>query len=328
MGNATAAASVAVAAPNRQDELRDLLRLLKLSRMASTFADLALKAAKEHLSHEAFLYELAHLEWEYRTHLRIERRLRQSGLPREKTFRTLQLDRFPAALRLQIERLRAGSFVGEAINVVAVGRPGAGKSHLLAAVGQELITQGHTVLWVSTAALVQRLLAAKRNLRLPQELAKLDRFACLILDDIGYVQHDRDEMEVLFTLLADRYERRSVLITTNLVFSEWDRIFKDPMTTLAAIDRVVHHSVILDLMAVESYRAQAAHQGATTDATPTSQSGQVTATPPGPRREKGEPRGREGQTDSPLTSEAAGTEKNGPRNVDRQVAVTGTPREG
>src|SRR6059058_3776187 len=105
---------------------------------------------------------------------------------------------------------------------------------------------------------MQRLLAAKRDLRLPQELAKLERFECLILDDIGYVQHDRDEMEVLFTLLAERYERKSVVITTNLVFSDWTRIFQDPMTTVAAIDRVVHHSVILDLMALESYRAQAA----------------------------------------------------------------------
>jgi DNA replication protein DnaC len=106
---------------------------------------------------------------------------------------------------------------------------------------------------------VQKLLAAKRDLRLPQELARLDRVECLILDDIGYVQHNRDEMEVLFTLLAERYERRSVIITTNLVFSEWERIFKDPMTTLAAIDRVVHHSVILDLLCVESYRAKQAH---------------------------------------------------------------------
>src|SRR6185295_19596456 len=104
------------------------------------------------------------------------------------------------------------------------------------------------------------LLAAKRDLRLPQELAKLDRFECPILDDIGYVQHDRDEMEVLFTLLAERYERRSVAISTNLVFSEWTRIFKDPMTTLAAIDRVVHHAVILDLMGLPSYRAKAAGQ--------------------------------------------------------------------
>jgi DNA replication protein DnaC len=330
MANPTAAAPVSAAPLNRQDELRDLLRMLQLSRMAATFADLALKAAKDHLSHEAFLYELAHLEWEHRTQLRIERRLRQSGLPREKTFRTLQLDRFPPALRLQIERLRSGTFVGEAINVVAVGRPGAGKSHLLAAVGHDLITQGHTVLWVSTAALVQRLLAAKRDLRLPQELAKLDRFACLILDDIGYVQHDRDEMEVLFTLLADRYERRSVLITTNLVFSEWNRIFKDPMTTLAAIDRVVHHSVILDLMAVESYRAQEARQSATTDASLAGQAHPTRATQPASCTEKGGHKEQEGEVDSPMARriEAAGAVKSAPRNADRHVAVTGISPEG
>jgi DNA replication protein DnaC len=246
--------------PNRQEELRVLLRTLHLSRTAATFAEIALKAAKEGLGHEAYLYELARQECEHRTQQRVARRLHQSGLPREKTFRTLQMERFPPALRLQIERLRPGAFVSEAMNVVVVGRPGAGKSHLLAAVGHDLIAHGHTVLWVSTAALVQRLLAAKRDLRLPQELARLDRVACLILDDIGYLQHDRDEMEVLFTLLADRYERRSVLISTNLVFSDWDRIFKDPMTTMAAIDRVVHHAVILDLMALESYRVQHAQQ--------------------------------------------------------------------
>jgi DNA replication protein DnaC len=127
-------------------------------------------------------------------------------------------------------------------------------------VAHELLLIGHPVLWISTANLVQRLLAAKRDLRLPQELTKLDKFACVILDDIGYVQHDRDEMEVLFTFLAERYGRKSVMITTNLVFSEWNRIFKDPMTTLAAIDRVVHHSVILDMMGVESYRAKEASQ--------------------------------------------------------------------
>jgi hypothetical protein len=109
-----------------------------------------------------------------------------------------------------------------------------------------------------TAQLMQRLLAAKRDLRLPQELAKLDRYACLILDDIGYVQHDQDEMEILFTLLSERYERKTVMISTNLVFSEWTRIFKSPMTTMAAIDRVVHHSVIVDMMAVDSYRAKEA----------------------------------------------------------------------
>jgi DNA replication protein DnaC len=244
--------------PNRHAELTAMLHRLKLPAMATAFPDLALTAAKAGLTHEAFLYELTVCECTQREERRIARLLHQSGLPPEKTFATLTLDRFPPLIRQQVERLRTGAFVAEAINIVAAGTPGVGKSHLLAAIGHELVVQGHAVLWTATATLVQRLLAAKRDLRLPQYLTQLDRFACLILDDIGYVQHDRDEMEVLFTLLAERYERRSVAITTNLVFSEWTRIFKDPMTTMAAIDRVVHHSVILDLMGMASFRAQEA----------------------------------------------------------------------
>lgn len=244
---------------DRHAELLAMLRTLKLPAMAAAFPDLALKAAKNGLTHEAFLYDLVQCECVQRDERRIARLLHRSGLPREKTFGTLAVEHFPLAMRQQIERLRSGAFVGEAVNVIAVGRPGTGKSHLAAALGHELILHGESVLWTATANLVQRLLAAKRDLRLPQVLAQLDRFTCLILDDIGYVQHDRDEMEVLFTLLAERYERRSVVITTNLVFSEWTRIFKDPMTTMAAIDRVVHHAVILDLMGMESYRAKEAN---------------------------------------------------------------------
>jgi DNA replication protein DnaC len=243
---------------DRHTELLTMLHTLKLPGMAATVAEVAVKAAKANLTHEAFLYELVQQECAQRDDRRISRLRQQSGLPLDKTFPTLQLERFPLAIRQQIEQLRRGTFVDEAINVVAAGPPGVGKSHLLAALGHDLVLQGHPVLWTSTAGLVQRLLAAKRDLRLPQLLAQLDHFACLILDDIGYVQHDRDEMEVFFTLLAERYERRSVAISTNLVFSDWTRIFKDPLTTLAAIDRVVHHSVILDLMAVESYRAKEA----------------------------------------------------------------------
>lgn len=243
---------------DRHTELRRRLQALKLPAMAAQFPDLAVKAAKGHLTHEAFLYELVQAECAQRDQRRIARLLRQSGLPLEKTFRTLQLDRFLPVVQQQVERLRSGAFVGEAINVLAVGKPGTGKSHLLAALGHELIQQGQPVLWTPTATLMQHLLAAKRDLRLPQALTKLDRYALVILDDIGYVQHARDEMEVLFMLLAERYERRSVALSTNLVFSDWERIFKDPMTTLAAIDRVVHHAVILDLMPMDSYRAQAA----------------------------------------------------------------------
>jgi DNA replication protein DnaC len=243
---------------DRHAELIARLHTLKLPAIAATFPDLALKAAKANLTHEAFLYELVRAECAQRDERRIVRLRQRSELPLEKTFRTLQLDRFPPPIRQQIERLRTGAFLGEAVNIIAVGKPGVGKSHLVAALGHELVLQGHPVYWTSTASLVQRLLAAKRDLRLPQLLAQLDRFDCLILDDIGYVQHDRDEMEVLFTLLAERYERLSVALTTNLVFSEWTRIFKDPMTTMAAIDRVVHHSVILDLMGMDSYRVKEA----------------------------------------------------------------------
>src|SRR5436190_3376745 len=243
---------------SRYTELTSQLRSLKLATMAESFSEIALKAVRNGLSHEAYLHELVRLECEAREQRRRARLLQESGLPREKSFRTLQLGAFGPLIRQQIERLRGGAFVQHAVNVVVVGKPGAGKSHVLASLGHALVEQGTAVLWRSTAQLMQRLLAAKRDPRLPQELAKLDRFACLILDDIGYVQHDQDEMEILFTLFSERYERKTVMTSTNLVFSEWTRIFKSPMTTLAAIDRVVHHCVIVDMMAVESYRAKEA----------------------------------------------------------------------
>lgn len=254
----------------RSKELRGLLKALRLPAMADTFASLALKAAREHLTFEEYLYELARLEQEGRDQRRVERLLQQSGLPTEKTFEMLKLERFPLVARQQIDRLRKGGFLKESVNVVAVGKPGTGKSHIAAAMGLELVRDGHSVFYTPAYALVQRLLRAKHELRLPQELGKLDRFECLILDDIGYVQQEQEEMEVLFTLLSDRYERRSTVITTNLAFSQWDRIFKNPMTTMAAIDRVVHHSVVLDLMGMDSYRAEEAERNAaTTQETPT-----------------------------------------------------------
>ena len=243
---------------NLRQELLDGLRRLNLTAMSEHVEETALRAAKETLTHEAFLLELVRMEQAAKHGRRVERLLKQSGLLPTKTFSSLQLKTFSPAIQMQIERLRDCRFVHEAVNVIAVGQPGTGKSHLACALGRVLIDRGIPVSFSSTASLVQRLLLAKRDLRLPQEIAKLDRFDCLILDDIGYVQHDQDEMEVLFTLLAERYERKSVIITTNLVFSEWNQIFKNPLTTLAAIDRVVHHSIILDLTSVASYRAKAA----------------------------------------------------------------------
>ena len=135
------------------------------------------------------------------------------------------------------------------------GLPGVGKSHAACAIGNTLIELGHSVLFRPAYQLVQELLAAKRDLVLPQKLRRLDSFELLILDDIGYVKQSPEEAEVLFTLIAERYERRSMLITSNLVFSDWERIFKDPMATAAAIDRLVHHATILEFN-VPSYRTR------------------------------------------------------------------------
>jgi DNA replication protein DnaC len=243
------------------ETLRLRLKAMHLPSFLEHHVELALRAASEGWSHVRYLTELVTLEASERADRRMTRLLKEAKLPREKTVSTLDLNRFAAPLRGQIRQLLRGEFLAGATNVCLIGRPGTGKSHVMAALGRALVEHGHPVLFTSVATLVERLLDAKRNLRLTRELKRLDNFDCLALDDIGYVQHDRAEMEVLFALLAERYERKSVMITSNLVFSKWDQIFKDPMTTAAAIDRVVHHSVVLEFIG-PSVRAEAAEQRA------------------------------------------------------------------
>ena len=224
-----------------------LLRSLKLPSFVDHWREIGAKAENGGWAFEQFLHHLCELEIEERRRRRIERFLKASDLPSTKTLATLKMERFPLPVRRQVPGLCQGDFVQRADNVLAFGLPGRGKTHLLCAIGHELIQRGYRVFFTPAFRLVQRLLVAKRDLLLDKELRRLDRFDAIILDDLGYIQQDRDEMEVLFTFLAERYERRSVMITSNLVFSQWDKIFKDPMTTAAAIDRVVHHSIILEL---------------------------------------------------------------------------------
>jgi DNA replication protein DnaC len=236
-----------------------LLKSFKLPTFVREYAAMAEQAAREGQTHPVYLLALATLEGQERNERRLQRLMEESQLPREKNLATFDLGRLSPKARTTFNALRDGSFLDRAENVLAFGNPGTGKTHLLCALGQELVRQGRTVLFAPTFKIVQKLLCAKRDLRLAAELKRLDRFEAILLDDLGYVEQGREEMEVLFTLLAERYERRSVLITSNLVFSKWDQIFKDPMTTAAAIDRVVHHAVILELN-MESYRAQVARE--------------------------------------------------------------------
>ena len=241
------------------EHIQQHLRALRMPTAVEVVGDLLTTAQSDDWSVPAFLAELLDQEVEGRRLRRIDRLQRSSHLPAGKTLASFEQAHLPLRLRRQLQELCEGDFVDRSENLLIFGLPGRGKTHFAAAVGHELIQCGRSVLFSPTFRLVDDLLRAKRDLLLEQQLRKLDRFDVLILDDIGYVQQSREEMEVLFTLLAERYERRSVVITSNLVFSQWDQIFKDSMTTAAAIDRVVHHSIIVEFgKEVPSHRAEEA----------------------------------------------------------------------
>jgi DNA replication protein DnaC len=228
------------------DPLPMLLRSFKLPSMVGRYPEMLAAAEQNNWGYRKFLLQLCEAEAADRRERKLDRLLKESGLPAGKTLGTLEESKLPLKIRRQLPTLLDAGFVERAENLIAFGLPGRGKTHLLAALGRELILRHeYAVYFTPTYKLVQQLLAAKRELRLESMLKKLDHYPVVVLDDIGYVQQNREEMEVLFTFLAERYERRSVMISSNLVFSQWDQIFKDSMTTMAAVDRLVHHAVIL-----------------------------------------------------------------------------------
>ena len=236
-------------------ELTDCLKELHLPTVRECYREQAEMARQESLGYEAYLLSIVEREREVRWQNRIVRLTKGSKLPLEKTLESFDRKRLPKKVNNQVSTLLEGSFTDRSENVLAFGNPGSGKTHLLCAIGHELIQKGKRVLFIQCNLLVQNLLIAKRDLELPRLLKRLGKYEALIIDDIGYVQQSREEMEVLFTILADRYERGTVMITSNLPFSKWEKIFKDPMVTAAAIDRLVHHSVILELN-LPSYRLE------------------------------------------------------------------------
>ena len=214
------------------------LKDLHLPTVRECYEDTARRAERETLSYEQYLLEVISRECEQRRKSRVQR--------------------LPAKATRQFRGLLDGSFLDRKENVLVFGNPGSGKSHLLTALAQELIVvRERKMHFTKCALLMQDLLAAKRDLRLSREIKRLGRYDGLIIDDLGYLQESRDDMEVVFTLLAERYERGSVLMTSNLPFSKWEAIFKDAMMTAAAIDRLVHHSVIIELN-ITSYRVEEA----------------------------------------------------------------------
>jgi DNA replication protein DnaC len=246
-------------------ELTQNLKQLHLPTVRQCYEEVARQAERESLSYERYLHELIQRECEERQENRIVKMLRESQLPLEKTLDAFDTKRLPAKAARQMRSLLDGGFLERNENVLVFGNPGSGKTHMLQAISQELVRQGRRMLFTTCEMLVQDLLIAKRDLKLSRLIKRYSRYEGMVIDDLGYIRQTREEMEVVFTLLAERYERGSVLLTSNLPFSKWEGIFKDPMTTAAAIDRLVHHSVIVELN-IPSYRLeQARHNVQTVD---------------------------------------------------------------
>ena len=237
--------------------LPTMLTALRLPSFHRHWPALAERADKEGWPAARFLAVLAEIELAERETRRIRRHLLESQLPGGKTLATFDFKALPGVPRARVEALAAGDWIETGANLIAIGNSGAGKTHLLCAVGHALVEAGRRVLYTRTPDLVQKLQAARRDLALEAALAKLDRFDLIILDDISYARKDQAETSVLFELIARRYETRSLAIAANQPFSAWDRVFPDQAVTVAAIDRLVHHATIIEMNS-DSYRRRAA----------------------------------------------------------------------
>jgi len=244
------------------DSLEIILRSLRLNVMLREYPQTIAQAERENFGYRRFLHRLAQCEATARVSHKVKRLLDQSKIPGEFTLAALDEHKLAEKPRRLLPTLLSGDFVRRGDNLLCFGLPGRGKSHYLGAIARELIQQHQIkVLFVPTFKLVSELLVAKARLELPRFLDRLGKFDVICCDDIGYVQHSAEEMEVLFTFLAERYQQQKTLaLTSNIVFSEWDRIFKNPMTAMAAVDRLVHRSVILEFVRDKSYREEAAEQ--------------------------------------------------------------------
>ena len=206
------------------------LQRLQLRAVRETYEEIARQATKENLSYEQYLHILVEKELEKRQQNKINRYLKESRLPLEKNFDLFDRNRLPKKVNQQLSQLLTGHFIDHKENILTFGTPGGGKTHLLCAIGQYLIkTQGRRVLFSTCSDIVEKLQMAKKELTLAKQIKRLSKYEIIIIDDIGYVEQSREEMSVLFTLLAERYEQGSLLISSNLPFSKWEQIFKDPM---------------------------------------------------------------------------------------------------
>jgi DNA replication protein DnaC len=238
------------------DLLRQLARQLKSPAIARNFEQLARQAREEGLTHEEYLAEVLRAEADSREASAVRERIREARFPEEKSLGAFDFDASGGLDRAVIAHLARGEWLRKRHNILVAGTIGTGKTHIAIALGHEAARQRHHVAFWRTADLVQKLVEAKDQRELGRFQKRLARLDLLILDELGFVPFDRTGGELLFNVLAERYERRSVLITTNLAFAEWPRVFGgDEKLAAAALDRLAHHSTVLTTSG-PSYRSR------------------------------------------------------------------------
>ena len=237
-----------------------LLKQLKLSTIAAHWEKYLEYAEQRGWNPAQYLAALCEEEINGRYTRRIARYLKESKLPTGKSLSSFGFTHLPEMNAGKIEVLASDpSWVNRAENLLFFGASGTGKTHLAVAICNGLIEQDVRVRYYQATTLVQELQRAREELQLERILARLDRYAVIILDDIGYVKKSEAETHVLFELIAHRYESKSMIITSNHPFSDWDQIFADSIMTVAAIDRLVHHAMIIEIEATaESFRKKQA----------------------------------------------------------------------
>ena len=233
------------------------LKKLFLPAIGEHYIEVARRAEKNHATYEQFLAQLLEIEIQSKNEARVEKLLKSSKIPIPKTIQTYDFARVQGISATEFNRLATGNFIKDAYNLVFFGTMGVGKTHLVIALTYELCKRGYKCYFTSLHHLIGQLIDAKQNLQLAALFRRIDKFDLLIVDELGYLAQTTDGADLFFQLISQSYERKSIAITTNLTYSEWDKVFLNPMNTAAAVDRIIHKCETFNIKA-PSWRTEEA----------------------------------------------------------------------
>ncbi len=245
------------------EELVGSLKKLRLPSMAHQYMETARVAEKQKQTYEQYLGALTQSELAGKHQLKVRRLIKGAKLPQLKSLETYEFTKRKGVTAQQINRLADGEWLRQASNIVFYGSFGMGKSHLALALARLLCESGYPCLWTTTHELIENLREAKKALTLNALFKKLDRFDLIACDELGYTAACKEGADLFFQFISQRYERKSLIITTNLTYSEWDKVFLNPITTAAAVDRIIHNCETFNIEGGESWRAESAKANST-----------------------------------------------------------------